>query len=218
MSSLFGFSFAVIGHVSDGGGGSGGGLNRNAGPSASSFSSSSLSPSSSSSSSSSSFSLSPPIKDVGSITSSNNNVNSNSKALVGASAMALVASASSSSSGDRDLDTIITGPPATADLVTAQASSESPLTSTHQIVQQQQQQQQQPPRKNYPYIDKAASPNVTALLGKTAYLSCRVKNLGDKTVSFLLPVSISFTPLIPSDAPTYITSFGLHNANGITCL
>ena len=40
-----------------------------------------------------------------------------------------------------------------------------------------------PPRKNYPYIDKPASPNVTALLGKTAYLNCRVKNLGDKTVS-----------------------------------
>lgn len=34
-----------------------------------------------------------------------------------------------------------------------------------------------------PWIDKAASPNVTALLGKTAYLNCRVKNLADKTVS-----------------------------------
>jgi hypothetical protein len=40
-----------------------------------------------------------------------------------------------------------------------------------------------PPRKNSLYIDKLASPNVTALLGKTAYLNCRVKNLGDKTVS-----------------------------------
>lgn len=34
-----------------------------------------------------------------------------------------------------------------------------------------------------PYFDKAASKNVTALLGKTAYLNCRVKNLGNKTVS-----------------------------------
>lgn len=36
-----------------------------------------------------------------------------------------------------------------------------------------------------PYFDKAASKNVTALLGKTAYLNCRVKNLGNKTVSTL---------------------------------
>ena len=34
-----------------------------------------------------------------------------------------------------------------------------------------------------PYFDVAASKNVTALLGKTAYLNCRVKNLGNKTVS-----------------------------------
>jgi hypothetical protein len=34
-----------------------------------------------------------------------------------------------------------------------------------------------------PYFDKGASKNVTALLGKTAYLNCRVKNLGNKTVS-----------------------------------
>lgn len=37
-----------------------------------------------------------------------------------------------------------------------------------------------------PYFDKAASKNVTALLGKTAYLNCRVKNLGNKTVSGLI--------------------------------
>lgn len=34
-----------------------------------------------------------------------------------------------------------------------------------------------------PYFDKSASKNVTALLGKTTYLNCRVKNLGNKTVS-----------------------------------
>ncbi|KAJ6635948.1 Zwei Ig domain protein zig-8 [Pseudolycoriella hygida] len=32
-----------------------------------------------------------------------------------------------------------------------------------------------------PFFDKTASKNVTALLGKTAYLNCRVKNLGNKT-------------------------------------
>lgn len=32
-----------------------------------------------------------------------------------------------------------------------------------------------------PYFDLAASKNVTALLGKTTYLNCRVKNLGNKT-------------------------------------
>ncbi|XP_037039596.1 zwei Ig domain protein zig-8-like isoform X2 [Bradysia coprophila] len=35
--------------------------------------------------------------------------------------------------------------------------------------------------RNGPYFDKSASKNVTALLGKTAYLNCRVKNLGNKT-------------------------------------
>ncbi|XP_021945330.1 zwei Ig domain protein zig-8 [Folsomia candida] len=40
-------------------------------------------------------------------------------------------------------------------------------------------------RQGLPWIDKAASPNVTALLGKTAYLNCRVKNLADKTLSWV---------------------------------
>ncbi|CAH2063665.1 unnamed protein product, partial [Iphiclides podalirius] len=34
-----------------------------------------------------------------------------------------------------------------------------------------------------PYFDLAFSKNVTALLGKTAYLNCRVKNLGNKTLN-----------------------------------
>lgn len=34
-----------------------------------------------------------------------------------------------------------------------------------------------------PFFDKMASKNVTALLGKTTYLNCRIKNLGNKTVS-----------------------------------
>lgn len=62
-------------------------------------------------------------------------------------------------------------------------------------IQQQQQQQQKEleeeqqkqlehQRKGLPWINKAASPNVTALLGKTVYLNCRVASLADKTVSF----------------------------------
>lgn len=44
-----------------------------------------------------------------------------------------------------------------------------------------------------PYFDKAASKNVTALLGKTAYLNCRVKQLSErnKTVSVLHKYHIS---------------------------
>lgn len=34
-----------------------------------------------------------------------------------------------------------------------------------------------------PYFDKSVSKNVTALVGKTSYLSCRVRNLGNRTVS-----------------------------------
>lgn len=34
-----------------------------------------------------------------------------------------------------------------------------------------------------PYFDLSASKNVTALLGKTVYLNCRVKNLANRTVS-----------------------------------
>jgi hypothetical protein len=38
-------------------------------------------------------------------------------------------------------------------------------------------------RPNGPYIDKEFSKNVTALIGKTAYLNCKVKNFSNKTVS-----------------------------------
>lgn len=34
-----------------------------------------------------------------------------------------------------------------------------------------------------PYFETSASKNVTALVGKTAYLNCRIRNLGNKTVS-----------------------------------
>lgn len=34
-----------------------------------------------------------------------------------------------------------------------------------------------------PYFDKTVSKNVTALVGKTTYLGCRIRNLGNRTVS-----------------------------------
>ncbi|XP_056638513.1 cell adhesion molecule 4-like isoform X2 [Diorhabda sublineata] len=36
-----------------------------------------------------------------------------------------------------------------------------------------------------PYFDTSVSKNVTALVGKTTYLSCRVRNLGNRTVSWI---------------------------------
>ena len=36
-----------------------------------------------------------------------------------------------------------------------------------------------------PYIDKTASKNVTTLVGHTVYLNCRVRNLGNKTVTWI---------------------------------
>lgn len=42
--------------------------------------------------------------------------------------------------------------------------------------------QKQNPLDRGPYFDVVASKNITALVGSTAYLNCRVRNLGDKTV------------------------------------
>lgn len=40
-----------------------------------------------------------------------------------------------------------------------------------------------------PYFDVSASRNVTALVGTTTYLNCRVRNLGNKTVwNFFLAI------------------------------
>lgn len=36
-----------------------------------------------------------------------------------------------------------------------------------------------------PYFDLSASRNVTALVGKTAHLNCRIRNLGNKTVTWI---------------------------------
>lgn len=47
---------------------------------------------------------------------------------------------------------------------------------------------------NEPYFDISVPNNVTALVGKSAYLSCKVRNLGNKTVSathFIFPLLFS---------------------------
>lgn len=43
-----------------------------------------------------------------------------------------------------------------------------------------------------PYFDETASKNVTALVGHTAYLNCRVRNLGNRTVSNTLNSTIYY--------------------------
>ncbi|XP_063225137.1 protein sidekick-like isoform X4 [Bacillus rossius redtenbacheri] len=42
-----------------------------------------------------------------------------------------------------------------------------------------------PAGRHEPYFDAATPRNVTALVGKSAYLVCRVRNLGNKTVSWI---------------------------------
>lgn len=41
------------------------------------------------------------------------------------------------------------------------------------------------PLLDEPYFDESTPKNVTALAGKSAYLTCRVRNIGNKTVSLL---------------------------------
>lgn len=48
-----------------------------------------------------------------------------------------------------------------------------------------------PAQDSGPYFDTAASSNVTGLVGKTIQLVCKVKNLGNRTVSiFYYPVPL----------------------------
>ncbi|CAG9791794.1 unnamed protein product [Diatraea saccharalis] len=59
-----------------------------------------------------------------------------------------------------------------------------------------------------PYFDLMASKNVTALLGKTAYLNCRVKNLGNKTETCAeetMTDGVIFTSEAPSRDEVQIT-------------
>lgn len=44
-----------------------------------------------------------------------------------------------------------------------------------------------------PYFDKSATKNVTTLVGKTAYLNCKVRNVGNRTVSNRISLLIDFT-------------------------
>lgn len=46
-----------------------------------------------------------------------------------------------------------------------------------------------------PYFDKSASKNVTGLVGKMTHLSCRIGNLGNRTVSFK-EQNIAHNPLV----------------------
>lgn len=39
-----------------------------------------------------------------------------------------------------------------------------------------------------PYFEPSVSKNVTALVEKTAYLNCKIKNLGNRTVSLILSI------------------------------
>ncbi|XP_049538664.1 uncharacterized protein LOC125953254 [Anopheles darlingi] len=84
----------------------------------------------------------------------------------------------------------------TAQLSAYVAAASDPASSSHLHQHQQQQQQQQPQSLAHsghqhtgkweePYFDDTTPRNVTALVGKSAYLSCRVKNLGNKTVSWI---------------------------------
>lgn len=70
----------------------------------------------------------------------------------------------------------------------AAASDPAGSPASHQHQQQQQPQSlahsghQHTGKWEEPYFDDTTPRNVTALVGKSAYLSCRVKNLGNKTV------------------------------------
>lgn len=49
--------------------------------------------------------------------------------------------------------------------------------------------------KEGPTFDTSVPDNLTGLVGKTAYLNCRVKNLGNRTVSILIYLEPNVVPL-----------------------
>lgn len=79
-------------------------------------------------------------------------------------------------------------------------------------------QQQVPPPpppplgRNDPYFDPLTQRNVTALVGKSAYLTCRVRNLGNKTVSNIF---VDFMPCFTILSLLYI--YQKHGHFGISC-
>lgn len=59
-----------------------------------------------------------------------------------------------------------------------------------------------------PYFDDSIPNNVTALVGKSAYLSCKVRNLGNKTVgSFALFLSLTLSLVYDADSDTLINQW-----------
>lgn len=74
-------------------------------------------------------------------------------------------------------------PHAPADAV-VHLEAQRPGQQQNQHVSSTEQLDEEPPHSiRGPYFDTSASSNVTALVGKTAYLKCRVKNLANRTVS-----------------------------------
>ncbi|XP_015037775.2 uncharacterized protein dpr9 isoform X4 [Drosophila pseudoobscura] len=142
----------------------------------------------------------------GSLSSNSNNANGNNKnghAAGGGAGLspasesssmttdASRAPSSSSSSGSGSSSTTITGIPSSS-LHKASSSSINTIASQSGAasasgIHRNSIDLMEEARNAGPYFDKAVSKNVTALLGKTAYLNCRVKNLGNKTM--LLQVS-----------------------------
>lgn len=68
----------------------------------------------------------------------------------------------------------------------------------------------QNPLDRGPYFDVVVSKNVTALVGSTAYLNCRVRNLGNKTVSDLLVQSFNDLIWFVVEKVTWIRHRDLH--------
>ncbi|XP_061500283.1 nuclear pore complex protein DDB_G0274915 isoform X1 [Anopheles gambiae] len=116
----------------------------------------------------------------GSSSSSSSSISSSSSVSSSTSTSSAGSSGSSSSSSSIST-TSSSSSSGSAATVGASSSSSSRPTNVETTAQPTEQ------SRVGPYFDVAASKNVTALLGKTAYLNCRVKNLGNKTM--LLQVS-----------------------------
>ncbi|EGK96223.1 AGAP002135-PB [Anopheles gambiae str. PEST] len=114
----------------------------------------------------------------GSSSSSSSSISSSSSVSSSTSTSSAGSSGSSSSSSSIST-TSSSSSSGSAATVGASSSSSSRPTNVETTAQPTEQ------SRVGPYFDVAASKNVTALLGKTAYLNCRVKNLGNKTVSWV---------------------------------
>uniref|UniRef100_A0A182UA69 Ig-like domain-containing protein n=1 Tax=Anopheles melas TaxID=34690 RepID=A0A182UA69_9DIPT len=113
----------------------------------------------------------------GSSSSSSSSISSSSSVSSSTSTSSAGSSGSSSSSSSSSISTTSSSS-SSGSAATVGASSSSRPTNVETTAQPTEQ------SRVGPYFDVAASKNVTALLGKTAYLNCRVKNLGNKTFGF----------------------------------